>query len=410
MLAVILGAGEGTRMRPLTYNRPKVMLPVLGTPILEHIVNSCVKARIERVIIVTGYQEEVIHAHFDEAQLGAQIEYVTQEQQRGTADAIGQVKDLVDERFLVLNGDSLISPLTLKLLAETPRDRAVVVAAKRVKEPTNYGIIQADGDAVLEIAEKPGKPVSDLANLGIYAFEPEIFEAIAQIPKSARGEYEITDAIQLLIDHEHNVRYLDVREEWIDIGRPWDLLYANELLIQTLEPANEGEVEPFATLTGAVQIGRGSIVRNGAYVMGPAIIGERCEIGPNCCIRPGTSIGNGVKIGNAVEVKNSIIMDDSRIGHLSYVGDSIIGQRCNFGAGTLVANLRFDEKSINVGGVHTGRRKLGVIMGDDVHTGINSMINVGTSIGPGSRVGVGALAAGVYPPGSRIERKAATQR
>ncbi len=408
MLAVILGAGEGTRMRPLTYTRPKVMLPVRGIPIIEHIVNSCVEARIKRVIIVTGYQGEVVRSHFDEAQHGAQIEYVTQEKQRGTADAISQVKDLIDERFLALNGDSLISPLTLKSLAKTQQDSAVVIAAKRVKEPTHYGIIDVAGDTVLKIVEKPNKPASDLANLGIYAFKPMIFDAIAQIHTSARGEYEITDAIQLMIKEGHKVRYLDVREEWIDIGRPWDLLYANELLLQTLECKNEGIVEPFATIEGAVKIGRGTIVRNGSYIMGPAIIGERCEIGPNCCIRPSTCIGNGVKIGNAVEVKNCIVMDNSRIGHLSYIGDSVIGQRCNFGAGTVVANLRFDEKPIKVAGVHTGRRKLGVIMGDDVHTGINSMINVGTSIGPGSMVGVGALAAGLYPPGSRIEGKGPT--
>lgn len=408
MLAVILGAGEGTRMRPLTYTRPKVMLPVLGIPIIEHIVNSCVEARLKRVIIVTGYNEDVIRSHFDEVQHGAQIEYVTQDKQCGTADAINQVKDLVDERFLALNGDSLISPLTLKSLAETRQDLAVVIAAKSVKEPTNYGIIDVAGDAVLKIAEKPDRPVSDLANLGMYVFTPMIFDAIARIPKSVRGEYEITDAIQLLIDQGDKVGYLNVKEEWIDVGRPWDLLFANKLLFQNLKCENEGIVEPFATIEGNVKIGRGSIVRNGAYIMGPAIIGERCEIGPNCCIRPNTCIGNGVKIGNAVEVKNCIIMDDSRIGHLSYVGDSIIGQRCNFGAGTLVANLRFDEKPIKVAGVHTGRRKLGVIMGDDVHTGINSMLNVGTSIGPGSIVGVGALAAGVYPPGSHIEGKGAT--
>jgi glucose-1-phosphate thymidylyltransferase long form len=224
MLAVILGAGEGTRMRPLTYTRPKVMLPVLGIPIIEHIVNSCVEARIKHVIIVTGYKEESIRSHFHEAQHGAQIEFVTQEKQRGTADAIGQVRDLVDERFLALNGDSLVNPLTLKSLAETQKDSAVVIAAKRVKEPTNYGIIDVVGHAVLKITEKPGKPVSDLANLGIYAFNPMIFDAIAQIPKSARGEYEITDAIQLVIDQGDKVRYLDVREQWIDIGRPWDLL------------------------------------------------------------------------------------------------------------------------------------------------------------------------------------------
>ena len=135
MLAVVLGAGEGTRMRPLTYNRPKVMLPVLGTPILERIVSSCVEAGILHVIIVTGYLEEAIRSHFDKVDLGAQIEYVRQEQQCGTADAINQVRDLVDERFLALNGDSLVSSLTLKLLAQTAPDRVVHIAAKRVKEP-----------------------------------------------------------------------------------------------------------------------------------------------------------------------------------------------------------------------------------------------------------------------------------
>jgi UDP-N-acetylglucosamine diphosphorylase/glucosamine-1-phosphate N-acetyltransferase len=407
MIAVILGAGEGTRMRPLTHNRPKAMLPVLGTPILEHIIKSCVQASIEHIIIVTGYHEDAIRSHLDDRQLGVKIEYVTQEKQKGTADAIGQVKDLVDERFLTLNGDSLIGQITLKRLAASPRDRTVVIAAKRVKDPAKYGVIEAKDDVVMGILEKPDSPVSDLANVGIYAFEPIIFDAIARITKSVRGEYEITDAIQLLINEGHYVRYIEVEDLWIDVGRPWDLLNANELLLDTLENANDGIVEPFATLEGPVNIGRGSIVRNGAYIVGPVKIGENCEIGPNCFIRPLTCIGDRVKIGNAVEVKNSVIMDDTKIGHLSYVGDSVIGQRCNFGAGTLVANLRFDEKPIKVAAISTGRRKLGVIMGDDVRTGINSMINVGTSIGCGSIVGVGALANGVYPPGSRIEAKLA---
>lgn len=402
MQAVILAAGEGTRMRPLTYNRPKVMLPVLGKPILQHIVNSCVEACIERVIIVTGYQEEAIRAHFEKADLQIQIEYVTQENRFGTADAVGQAKDFLDERFLAINGDSLISPLTLKLLTEAPPE-VVVVAAKRVDDPGRYGTIDAKGDVVLRIVEKPATPVSNLANLGIYAFDPIIFDAISQTRKSSRGEYEITDSIQLLIERGHTVQFRNVEEPWIDVGRPWDLLNANELLQQTLSSANEGIVEPRATVQGAVQIGRGSILKNGAYVAGPVIIGERCEIGPNCYIRPVTCIGNRVRIGNGVEVKNSIIMDDTKIGHLSYVGDSVIGERCNFGAGTIVANLRFDGRSIRVGGLPTARRKLGVIMGDDVHTGINSMINVGTSIGPASIVAVGARAAGIYPPGSRIE-------
>ncbi|MGZ4918927.1 MAG: bifunctional sugar-1-phosphate nucleotidylyltransferase/acetyltransferase, partial [Halobacteriota archaeon] len=293
---------------------------------------------------------------------------------------------------------------TLKHLIKRARAQSTVIAATKVSDPSNYGILEVSGKTVSRIIEKPKNPHSDLANIGIYVFDPMIFEAIDKTTRSARGEYEITDAIQLLIEWKDEVGYLRIDEPWIDVGRPWDLLRANELLLPSVdEVKNEGLVEPFATVDGAVKVGRGSIIRNGAYVTGPAIIGVQCDIGPNCYIRPGTCLGDRVKIGNAVEVKNSIIMDDCKIGHLSYVGDSIIGERCNFGAGTLVANLRFDERPIKVGGASTGRRKLGVIMGDDVHTGINSMINVGSSIGPRSILDIGAVANGVYPLGSRIK-------
>ncbi|MGZ4901585.1 MAG: bifunctional sugar-1-phosphate nucleotidylyltransferase/acetyltransferase [Halobacteriota archaeon] len=404
MLAVILAAGEGTRMRPLTYNRPKVMLPVVGKPILEHIIHSCVNAGVTRVLVVTGYHEDTIRSYFNNRALGAEIEFIRQERQLGTADAINQARDSVHERFLVLNGDSLVSPSTLKHLIKRARAQSTVIAATKVSDPSNYGILEVSGKTVSRIIEKPKNPHSDLANIGIYVFDPMIFEAIDKTTRSARGEYEITDAIQLLIEWKDEVGYLRIDEPWIDVGRPWDLLRANELLLPSVdEVKNEGLVEPFATVDGAVKVGRGSIIRNGAYVTGPAIIGVQCDIGPNCYIRPGTCLGDRVKIGNAVEVKNSIIMDDCKIGHLSYVGDSIIGERCNFGAGTLVANLRFDERPIKVGGASTGRRKLGVIMGDDVHTGINSMINVGSSIGPRSILDIGAVANGVYSPGSRIK-------
>ncbi len=403
MLAVILAAGEGTRMRPLTYNRPKVMLPVVGKPILEHIIDSCVNAGVTHVLVVTGYHEDTVRSYFNNKALGAEIEFVRQERQLGTADAINQARDCVHERFLVLNGDSLISPSTLKNLIKRARVQSTVIAATKVTDPSNYGILEVSDKAVSRIIEKPAHPHSDLANIGIYIFSQTIFGAIDKTTKSTRDEYEITDAIQVLIEQKEEVGYLHVDEPWIDVGRPWDLLRANEFLLPSVDGVNEGLVEPLATVGGAVKVGHGSIIRNGAYVMGPAIIGAQCDIGPNCYIRPGTCLGNRVKIGNAVEVKNSIIMDDSRIGHLSYVGDSVIGERCNFGAGTLVANLRFDEQPIKVGDTPTGRRKLGVIMGDDVHTGINSMINVGSSIGPGSILNIGATADGVYPPGSKIK-------
>ncbi len=170
-------------------------------------------------------------------------------------------------------------------------------------------------------------------------------------------------------------------DTWIDIGRPWNLLDANEYLLTNNDSEIAGVVEPYATLNGSIRVGKGTIIRNGSYITGPVIIGDNCDIGPNCFIRPGTSIGDNVRIGNAVEVKNSIVMGGTNIGHLSYVGDSVIGCGCNLGAGTKIANLRHDGRNICavVKGepVDTGRRKLGVVMGDGVHTGINTSINVG---------------------------------
>jgi bifunctional UDP-N-acetylglucosamine pyrophosphorylase/glucosamine-1-phosphate N-acetyltransferase len=171
-------------------------------------------------------------------------------------------------------------------------------------------------------------------------------------------------------------------------------------------PKIEGEVEERATLNGPVSVGKGSTVRNGAYIVGPVIIGEGSDIGPNCYIRPSTYIGDGCKVGNGCEVKNSIVMNGSHVPHLNYLGDSVLGHRCNLGAGTKVANLRLDGANIKVTvkgeRVDTGLRKLGVIMGDDVKTGINASFDVGAIIGEGCFIGPGALASGNIAPRSRV--------
>ena len=167
-----------------------------------------------------------------------------------------------------------------------------------------------------------------------------------------------------------------------------------------------GTVEEGAVIKGNVVVEEGAIVRSGSYIEGPVYISKRCDIGPNCYIRPGTSLGEGVKIGSAVEVKNSIIMKGTHVPHHNYVGDSVIGERCNFGAGTKVANLRFDDGPVKVSSkgqmMSSGRRKLGVIMGDDVKTGINAMIEPGTIISEGSIIGMGAVARGSIGPHSKV--------
>jgi bifunctional UDP-N-acetylglucosamine pyrophosphorylase/glucosamine-1-phosphate N-acetyltransferase len=239
----------------------------------------------------------------------------------------------------------------------------------------------------------------------MFVFEPSIFEHIHRTGRSPRGEFEITDTLTALA-REEGVKVHRLTSDWIDVGRPWDLLKANEIFMSRLEGRVDGEVEAGATLKGQVVVEAGALVRSGSYILGPAYISKGCEVGPNSYIRAGTCLGPGVKVGAGVEVKNSIVMANSHLPHLSYVGDSIIGERCNLGAGTKVANLRFDERNVRVscGGrsVDSGRRKLGVIMGDEVKTGVNAMIDAGTVIWERSLIGPGALAKGVIGPGSRI--------
>ncbi|MCZ7361859.1 MAG: sugar phosphate nucleotidyltransferase [Candidatus Methanoperedens sp.] len=349
MKAVILAAGIGTRMGPLTESKPKVMLPLANRPLLEHIIVGLKAGGIREFLLVVGYHKEKIKEYFgDGKNLGVKIGYIEQKQQKGTADAIGIVRDSINERFLVANGDVLAGISDIKKILKN--DAEVVLAAKRVASPQEYGILNVSGKNVKRIVEKPREPESDLANAGIYIFSPSIFEAIDRTKPSVRGEYEITESIQMLIDSGKAAGYVSL-EKWQDIGFPWHLLETNEKMLKGGEDIMweiRGEVEPYATLKGAVSVGKGTIIRNGAYITGPVVIGNNCDIGPNCYIRPATSIGDEVRIGNAVEVKNSIIMNSTHIGHLSYVGDSIIGEGCNFGAGTKVANLRHDGRTVLV--------------------------------------------------------------
>jgi len=232
-------------------------------------------------------------------------------------------------------------------------------------------------------------------------FTPEIFSVISRTVKSPRGEYEITGSVQLLLEEGYDISYQEIKS-WFNLTYPWDLLTANESLLARIEPQNLGEVEDNVMLNGPITVGRNTVIRSGSYIMGPVIIGDDCDIGPNCYIRPATSIGDGCHIGAAVEVKNSIIMRGTKIPHHNYVGDSVIGEQCNFGAGTKIANLRLDKKNIRAAGVDTGRRKLGAIIGDHVETGINASINVGSVIGDNAFIGLGAVVSGVILPNSRI--------
>lgn len=400
--AVILAAGEAERLKPLSNTRPKLMMPVANKPLMEHLLCELKWAGVREIIMVIGYCGSVIEEYFGSGkEWGVQIEYVYQTERLGTAHALGLVKDLIGEKFLVVNGDILVSRLDIKkFLAKNSPSIAVFEGGNRGE----LGIVRVANSTVKAIYEKDEKVdliLPNLLNVGIYTFTSDVFSFVSGTPLSSRGEYELTTTLQLLINKGYSVSWGKVRY-WLHLAHPWDLLTINEFLLRRLRGQNLGLVEDNVCLKGAVSIGPNSVIRSGSYIAGPTIIGANCEIGPNCYIRPSTSIGDNCYIGHGVEIKSSIIMKNTRIPHNNYVGDSVIGEGCNLGAGTKIANVRLDMKSINIAGIAIGRQKLGVIMGDNVRTGINACINPGTIVGNDTLIGPQATAKGIIPSCSRV--------
>ena len=379
MDCVVLAAGEGRRMRPLTANRPKVMLPLANRPILEHLIVAARDAGMEEFVLVVGYREREVRSCFGNGErLGVRIRYVTQRRQLGTGDALRACEGLVSGPFLLLNGDMVVRSDDLRALAAR---RPPVIGLFRSSHAQDFGTVSMEGERVVDLAEKVPNPSGDLINAGAYLLGPEIFGLLGAIGRSERGEYEITDALSALIREGSVTGY--PLSFWLDVGHPWDLLEANERLLSSWTFEREGTVEPGAMLSGDVAIGPGSVVRTGTVIEGPCIVGRDCRIGPHAYIRGATSIGNGCHVGHCSEVKNSVILPGTRIPHFNYVGDSVIGSDCNLGAGTKIANLRNDRAPVEACGRSTGRVKFGAIVGDRVSFGINCSVNAGAVVGSG---------------------------
>jgi UDP-N-acetylglucosamine diphosphorylase/glucosamine-1-phosphate N-acetyltransferase len=398
MKAVVLAAGEGVRLQPITATRPKHLIKVGGKPILEFCLDALKASGITEVVIVTHYMGDAIRQYFGDGEgVDLKIAYVEQAEMLGTGNAVSAVEPYVDGDFVLVYGDLLFAPEAVADVvqlyeAEKP---AAVMAVVPVEKPESYGVVELENEKIVKrIVEKPavGKSPSNLANAGLYVFSEEIFDKIKQTKASIRGEWELTDALSLLIEGDKTVLASKIsKDDWVDIGRPWDLFEANSWALKRMEHKVYGTVENGAHLIGPVTVAETARIRSGAYVEGPSFIGEGSDIGPNCFIRPCTSIGKNVRVGNGCEVKNSIIMDGTHVGHLSYVGDSILCERCNLAAGTITANLRLDDGAVKVlvkgKVVDTGRRKLGAILGNDVKTGINALLMPGVKVGTNSWIG-----------------------
>ncbi|CEG12344.1 Bifunctional protein GlmU (Includes: UDP-N-acetylglucosamine pyrophosphorylase; Glucosamine-1-phosphate N-acetyltransferase) [groundwater metagenome] len=399
MECVLLAGGEGKRMRPLTLTKPKPMLPVAGKPILERNLEILAKF-FKKIYVVVGYKKEVVMQHFGNKFNAAEIEYLEQKEQLGTANAILTLKEKIRDKFIVMNGDIVVSENVIKNFINFANENNTenAMCLTNVENPSEFGVVEIEKESkrIAMIEEKPKNPKSNLINAGIYLFDNKIFHLIDNLRKSERAEYEITDAIKILIKNKEIYGYvIDNNEFWIDVGKPWDLLTANEILLKNIKSEIYGNVEERVTIKNNIFVGEGTEILSGCYIIGPCYIGNNCKIGPNTFIRPYTSVGDNCHIGNAVEIKGAIIMGNTNVPHLSYVGDSIIGEHCNLGAGTNIANLRHDKASvkikINDKVIDSRRIKLGAIIGDDVKTGINTTILPGTVIYPNARINAGEI-------------------
>jgi bifunctional UDP-N-acetylglucosamine pyrophosphorylase/glucosamine-1-phosphate N-acetyltransferase len=386
MQTVILAAGEGTRMRPLTDATPKPMLPVADRPLVAHTADAAVDAGVDELVFVVGYRAQQVRSYFGERYRGVPVAYARQEEQLGTAHAVAAARDHLDGDFAVLNGDDLYDPASLDdLLSGGP-----AVGTYRVENPRAYGVFEVSDGVVTGVVEKPDDPPSDRVNVGAYVFPAEA-RAWLDVPASERGEHELTDVLERAIE-ETTLRTVPV-ERWLGVGRPWELLEANEWKLGALRREVRGDVAESADLRGDVVVEAGATVEPGVVVEGPALFRTGARVGPNAYVRGATLLGEDVHVGAGVEVKNSVVRTGTNVPHLSYVGDSVLGRDANLGAGTTVANLRHDgdpvELTVKGRRVSTGRRKFGVVVGDGARTGIDTSLDAGVTLSSGARTGPG---------------------
>ncbi len=396
MQTVILAGGTGKRVFPLAVNKPKPMFKILGKPIIRHVIETLKEAGLKDFIVVVGHNGEQIKEYLtDGSKFGVNIDYTVQKEALGMANALETAENLVEDSFFVVNADdvfegSLINEM-IKQFKEGGAD--IVLSCKPVAETWKFGIIRVEDNKVTDFVEKPkrGQEPSNLAVVGVYLLTKRIFNYYKRIPVS---DHQYEDAIQKFIHDKNVARAVSYDGFFAGYKYPWDLLTINKHLMdtgikkQTVE--DDVEISERAQVEGNVWIRRGTRILEGASIRGPCYIGTNSFIGNNSLVLNYSSIGNNCVVGFSTEIKHSLIGDNCWF-HINYIGDSIISDNCLFGAGTITANFRFDEKNVRLRiegkKVDSGTEKLGAIIGDNCKTGINACLSPGVKIGPHSIVG-----------------------
>jgi glucose-1-phosphate thymidylyltransferase len=328
MKGVILHGGHGTRLRPLTHTGPKQLIPVANKPISQYVLEDLRNIGVKDVAFIIGgiMAEKVKDYYGDGSKFGVKVKYITQDEPAGIAHAVGLTKDFVgNSPFVVYLGDNLLKGGISDIAKEFNKKKydAMILLCK-VEHPQQFGVAEFDKKGKLHrLVEKPKEPPSNFALTGIYFFTPLIFKMIKKLKPSWRGELEITEAIQLLLEEGYNVGYRIVEGWWKDTGTIDDILEANILVLDEMKAKQETAVDGVC-IQGRVSIGKNSQVKKGAMIRGPTVIGENAIIGNEVYIGPYTSVGNGTEVKKG-EIENSIILENCIININTKIIDSVIG-------------------------------------------------------------------------------------
>ncbi len=375
MKAVILAAGEGKRLTPFTEDMPKVMLPLANKPILEYVIDALIKNGIHNIVVVVGYKKERIMDYFGNGQkFNIKINYVVQERQIGTGHALLQAESFLDEDFLVLPGDNIIDKKSVASIIQTKGRIALLI--EKSLTPSKYGVVQIKNNLITDIIEKPLKADVNQISTGIYRFNPSIFDCLKKAMK--KGKNSITDAVQLILQSGSQIHFKMGEGGWMDVVYPWDILNVNAKILQDLSSVTSGEIEKNVTIKGIVNIGKGTIIHSGSYILGPVVIGNDCEIGPHSCIFPSSSIGDNVVIYPFCEVRHSVLMDGCTIGSHSSISHSVIGKDTHVfpHVSTLMG-----KSVMKVDNLYSEKEDVGSFIGGFSQIGDHVVIEPGTIIG-----------------------------